>query len=246
MKITKIFAKSSLNLGISQGMTTEYELRYKRKLQYFHNPIDLTKWKSKDDVHNNTDSIKLLYSGRIKLSHFDSLNDIGQCIEKLTSAIGRKVIFDIYSDDSNTAVAKKLKKYSGVNLKPFIPHHEMPNLLLNYDLLILPLDFSSYAIKIASLSFPTKLSEYMITGVPILVYAPEEMEIIKHSKTHLWGFNITKKDKKILFDGIKNAITNADERENKSHRAISFAQQNYDIKIISKRFKELIENACVQ
>ena len=133
-------------------------------------------------------------------------------------------------------------EYSGVIIKKPIDHEKMPELLSSYDLLVLPLDFSKDAIKFARLSMPTKASEYMISGIPILIFASEETEIVRHAKLNRWAYCVTKNDQNLLKSAILKFYKDINLRKTYGKTAHEFALNNYDAEKVRNRFQELICN----
>lgn len=66
------------------------------------------------------------------------------------------------------------------------------------DLLVIPLDFDEMSIRFARYSMPGKTSEYMASGTPILVYAPERTALSMYAKREKWGYSVNRRDVTIL------------------------------------------------
>jgi len=235
----QILFLSNTNMCISGGMSIEYKKRYKKDFTIFHNPIEIASWKEKKDIHTKEqDKLKILYTGRITSDHYKSVISICKTIQILNKI--NNITFDIYSPDYDTALAKKVAIYENINLKHPIPHSQMPDLLISYDLLLLPLEFSKRSIKITKYSMPTKAPEYMISGVPILIFASKEVEIVRHANKYQWAIIISSNDQTSIIYGLKDALFNQSLRRMVSHNAIEYSKNHYDAKQVRYNFKNIL------
>ena len=232
--------KCSLLLSISDAMTEEYEERFGLKFTSFHNPINIEDWLpySKKDWHVKG-TFKILYTGRIGTANSESIKKIAEAIHTLCIE-GYKISLDIYSPNINTENANGLKIFKGVTLKNIVPHSKIPSLLPQYDLLVLPLDFDKKSLKFAKLSMPTKASEFMVSGTPILVFAPHQTALAKYADKHKWAYLVTDTHEKVILDAIKDLYNNYNIRAVLGERAKNLAIETEDAQIIRHKFKEAI------
>ncbi len=236
----------SLLMSISDAMTEEYEQRFGLKFTAFHNPIIIENWLpySKNNWNvNNDNGFKILYTGRIGTANTESIKKIAIAIDSLCSD-GFNISLDIYSPDMNTDNAIGLKIFKGVNLKNIVPHNKIPALLPQYDLLVLPLDFDAKSIKFARLSMPTKASEFMVSGTPILVFAPIQTALAKYAAKHNWAYLVTDTDNEILLNALKELYSNEALRATFGNTAKVLAMQTEDAELIRQKFKESICSVC--
>ena len=223
-------------------MSIEYLQRYGKDFIPFHNPVDLQKWlpfkKESWDVENN---FSILYAGRMGTAISQSLAAICIVIDEINKEYNN-IRLDIFSPDYNSVKALSLIKYSGITINKPVSLADVPQNISSYDMLVLPYDFSKDGINFAKLSMPTKASEYMITGIPILIFASEETEIVRHAKIHKWAYCLTKNDNGSLKNAILTLYNDIDLRKMYGKKAHEYALNNYDAEKIRNRFKELICN----
>lgn len=82
---------------------------------------------------------------------------------------GRKIILRFYG----RTIQLSLSKPSNIQVMGWLPQNELLSELAQADLLYCPYWFSERFKLPSSLSFPSKLSTYLKTGVPTLVHAPD-------------------------------------------------------------------------
>ena len=244
--LKNLLSSCSLLMSISHAMTEEYQQRFGLKFTAFHNPINIENWlpfsKNNWKVDTNRD-FKILYTGRIGTANTDSIKKIAIAIDSLC-AEGYNISLDIYSPNIDTEHAKGLKVFNGVNLKKIVPHHNIPALLPQYDLLVLPLDFDSKSIKFARLSMPTKASEFMISGTPILVFAPQQTALAKYAAKEKWAYGVTDTAEETIKNALKQLIKDESLRAVLGNRAKTLAAETEDAQIIRKNFKDAICSVC--
>ena len=240
--IKLLICKANLLLSISDGMSKEYLNRYGKEFIPFHNPIDLQKWlpftKENWKIGNK---FSILYAGRIGIAINESLEKICEVVDEINKDDNR-VHFDIFSPDYNGKSAISLGKYSGVTLNKPVSYVNVPKNVSSYDLLVLPYDFDINSIRFARLSMPTKASEYMITGCPILIFASEETEIVRHAKEYGWAYCVTKNDEKLLKSAILKFYKDINLRKMYGKTAHEYALNNCDAEKIRSKFEDLICN----
>jgi glycosyltransferase involved in cell wall biosynthesis len=108
------------------------------------------------------------------------------------------------------------------------------------DFLLLPYDFSKKATNYIQYSMPTKASEFMASGTPIIAFGPAQTAVIKYAKKYNWAKVITENKPESIASGIKQLIMCQSERESISANAKWMASRNHDITQVSQQFKQVL------
>lgn len=242
----KLLNKASLLMSISDAMSSEYENRYGKPFIPFHNPINIEDWlpfsKNNWTIHS---TFKILYTGRIGTANTKSIKTIAEAVGYLAGT-GMDITLDIYSPNVNSDQAKSLRFLKGVTLKNVVPHSTIPSLLPSYDLLVLPLDFDEKSIRFAKLSIPTKASEFMISGTPVLVYAPLQTALARYVIKEQWAYLVSDTNKTVIIDAIKKIYSTSSIREELGQKAKTLAMETENSLVIRKKFKEAICSAGIR
>lgn len=235
-----LISKSQVLMSICRGMSDEYQKRYNRIFLPFHNPITINKWLpySKTTWEIN-EKFKILYTGRIGVANGKSILSIAKAINKLNMK-GSNFILDIYTPDYQSKQAKRINSLTGININKTVENRLMPELLPCYDLLILPLDFDKRSIQFARFSMPTKASEYMISGTPVLVFADSQTFLAKHAIDGKWAYVVSENNENALADSISLLSSDIDLRGRIAKKAISFAIKNEDSDLIKEYFRKCL------
>ena len=233
-----LLERSSILMSICQAMSDEYQLRYNRSFIPFHNPIEINRWlpSTRLDWHVK-DVFRILYTGRIGAANGKSIMFFARIIHEM-NAEGKRIELDVFTSDINTRKAKSIDGLRGVKIKKYISHDKMPSLLSSYDLLFLPLDFDKTGIRYAQFSMPTKASEYMISGTPVLVYADKRTALAKYASSHKWAFAVNENDRAKLTEAINILINDLSLRKELAERAREIVIKNEDAEIIREKFRK--------
>jgi len=233
-----LLKKIDLALSISDAMSEEYFKRYNKSFKPFHNPIDISRYKEvRSVVKDGGTHFRILYLGRIGIANKATIIHFAEIVSDL--GVAQKAIeFEIYTSDVNTPVSVKLCRMRSVKVYPAIKHDDVPYLLAKYDLLLLPLDFSRTGLAYARYSIPTKASEYMASGIPILVYAPKQTAISQFCITNKCGHCVTDLDPEKLKEDLQLLINNDDYRKRLSSNSVNIAFKHFDGNKVRQEFQE--------
>lgn len=232
---------ADLLLSISDYMAEEYQKRYKKKFITFHNPIDLKFWKKRQrDNYDLTKSSTLLYAGRIGLGIDKSLKNIAETVKNINGEFDSNINLIIQSQDAPIWI----KNYKNVEHKRFVKYDDLPAVFSKADFLILPYDFSVESLSYIKYSMPTKASEYMASGTPIIIFAPQDTALVKYAEKYHWAAVVTENNVDILTGKLKKLLINQSLREEIANTAKRIAETRHDSEIVARRFEQMISNVA--
>jgi glycosyltransferase involved in cell wall biosynthesis len=238
-ELRALLKKTTLLMSISTCMSNEYKRRYGKESIVFHNPINIKFWEQYEKKdYNLSDCPKILYAGRIGLGIESSLEVIAKSIQKLNEdfLIPAKFILCIQQ------IPIWAKNYSCIEIKGYTSYELVPKTFSEADFLILPYDFSLKSIKYIKYSMPTKASEYMMSGTPIILFAPESTAVVKYATEYEWAQIVTKNSDQELIIAIKDLIQNKPLREKIGKNAKMVAEANHNSMKVASDFKKIICN----
>lgn len=238
-RLKQLIKNAAIHLAISDLMADKYKSIYNQKFYVFHNTINVEKWlpyqKKNWSIGNK---IKVVYTGMVEATASPILffcNTLKAMNEK-----GYNVEFVLYSRFASSTVKQSLKKHSYVRINDYVSQEELPEILSKADILLLPLPFE---IKYQHLlvSMPTKTTEYMISGVPILVFAPEQSAVSFYAKKNNWGCLVEKQEKSLLVDILNELINNENKRRYYGNNSISLAIKRHNQKNNKEYIDKILE-----
>jgi len=237
-EIRILMDKASVLMCVSDAMAEEYKIRYNKDFMTFHNPIEVKKWlPDQKNSYEINDILSICYTGRIGTANSKAILFMSQVINGINHN-GTKIRLDIFTSDTDTKTARLMKKLKGIQINNTVSHESMPALLSSYDLLFLPLDFDESGISYARFSMPTKVSEYMISGTPILVYADKRTALAKYALEYGWAYVVTDSSEKVLTDALNKLFSNISLRKELAEKAKKIVIQNHDANIVRENFRK--------
>lgn len=233
----QLMDKSAILMSISDAMGDEYKQRYGRDFIPFHNPIDINYWKPKvAKEYENKEKFTILYAGRIGFGIESSISEIAAAVNEI-SATNKNIVFEIQTGDQE-AVQHLVKFTDNVKWLPPIAYTALPQKFSGVDLLLLPQDFDKKSVQFLKYSFPTKVSEYMISGTPILVYGDERTGLTKYAIKDKWAYVVTTNNKAALCNAILDLYNNISLRKELATRAQQIAIEREDAEVVRENFRK--------
>jgi glycosyltransferase involved in cell wall biosynthesis len=236
--------KINLYLSISDAMSDEYKNRYGMEFIAFHNPFDAELWLPyrKKNFAINKDDVKILCSGRIGINGIaESLVEVASAIDSM-NILGLTIRLYIQTPTKDNSILDRLKKFKCVVINPYADYSRIPGIFSDADILLLANDFSSQGINYLRFSMPTKASEYMISGTPVMVYTSEIAAVSRFFSQNECGYCVTKQGKGEIVKAILFLIENEDFRKEISRKAVQIAKDRFDAANVRSQFQNLLVN----
>lgn len=231
--------RCSVLLSISGYMADEYKRRYGKSFTTFHNPIDVAFWKScQRTSYSIPAKPELLYAGRIGPGIQNSLETIAAATDLVNIQYGIDISFVLQTESKPAWV----DNYKSARYRAPVAYEELPRVFAEADMLILPYDFSADSIKFIGFSMPTKAPEYMASGTPVIVFAPEVTAIVKDAEKNKWGKVVTENNIEKLALAISELCRNEDERGSMAQRAVEMAESKFNSVRVRNEFREVLSS----
>lgn len=229
-------------MSICQEMSDEYEIRYGRAFSPYHNPVEIEQWlHAAKGEWTAKNPFEVMYGGRIGIGTSVSLVTIAKAVSKLAEE-GLYIYFRVhtFSKDEEKVIAA-INAEKNCRVLPPVQHHELPELLAEMDLLVLPIDYDPKGMKYIRLSMPTKCSEYMASGTPNLVFSPKEMAMYKYAEREKWAYTVSENSVDTVAEALRTLYDNEELREQLGTTGMHIAATKHDANIIRDDFrKELL------
>jgi len=234
-----------LHFSICDAMSVEYKKRYNKSFIAFHNPIEIDKWLpyTKSDFSLHQKDVTILYTGRIGLGITDSLLEVAAAIDQMNET-DFNIKLHIQTPSKQQKTTDLLQNFKCVVINPFVDYSKIPEITSKADILLLANDFSKEGIDFLRFSMPTKASEYMISGTPVLVYASAETAVSKFFKEHECGYCLTQQNSEQIIKAIQFMIDNEEYRKRISQKAIEIAKERFNSEQVRNKFQQQLKNLC--
>ena len=240
--LAKLVKKSAVLFTISESMGESYQKRWDKPFEVYHGLIESNKWPLPNVRPVDNDSFKVVFTGSIEQGQLLGLKDIAVALDKLIDkGINIKLILyltPVYAQ----SIKFSLGSFRCVEIKSHPDFSSLRNELLKADLLVLAFGFDEQTINYYRYSFATKIVPYMLSGRPILVYGPDEIEPVKYAIKGGWASIVREHDVELLFNTIKKLISDKNERESLAKRAWIAGIAEHDLHSNANRFKSSLSN----
>ncbi len=229
----KLIDSASGLLSICPYMTEVYKEKYNKTFIPFHNPVDCDFWNSLSSIKKYGPKVNaILYVGKINVDTKQSLLDLADAIHSLNERRNphNRYVLDIYTPDyyNNQEI---FGANDSCHIYPAVPHNEIPSLMKSYDALLLTLGFSKRTKEYVRLSMPTKVSEYLASGIPTVLYCPNDIALAQYLEPNNCTINCFERSQERLVESlilledndcceriIQNSMKLAQEHESKKVR----------------------------
>lgn len=239
----RLIDSASACLSISDYMSVEYYNRYNKNFIAFRNPVELDKWMPHMKKQWEFSApIRIVYTGRLAVPNINSLLLFCRVISNVRKK-GHDIVLDIYSLDENHSFYRRIKTLDGISIMKPIPYSQIPELISNYDIALLPIDFNNRGIRFARFSISTKTSEYLISGVPVILLAPGKIALTDYARRNDCMYIISNSDLKNIENRLMDLIINQPLREEIARKGIKVARIDSDACKVRREFKSQIKSA---
>lgn len=244
-ELLRLLKQAKALLSISEPMSAEYQKRFGLTFIPFHNPIDTRLWlpHSKTTFSLNEKHITILYSGRIGVGISHSLLEFAEAIDSMNEE-GLNIKLHIQTAVNERDILQQLLSYQCVVVNPVADYSQIPSIFSESDILLLANDFDKQAVTFLKFSMPTKASEYMISGTPVIVYSPKETAVTQFFNQHHCGYCVTRQGKEEIKKALRFLISDEEYRQKISRNAVKFAIEKFDAEKVRKEFKIVLVEAA--
>jgi glycosyltransferase involved in cell wall biosynthesis len=239
--------RAAVRMVISGAMAAEYRRRYHYSFVPFHNALDMAEWSAVSrqtwDVGGR---VTIRYVGSIVAeAQRDALRDLCGAVAELRGA-GIDLTLSVHAPAAQAALLR------GWNVPPEVLHlgappqaSDVPRLLSEADILVLPFNFDDASRQYMRYSMPTKVPAYMISGSPVLVYGPSDLATVAYAAKEGWGLTVSERGGSALTTALRQLASDVPLRERIGRRAIAIARRNHDAASVTQAFKTALTQAVI-
>ena len=246
---TKIFELTSSSrriFAISDSMARAYSERFDRSVDVFRGAIDASEWPRPHEASSLGSCVTIGYVGSIEESQILSLLDLIAVVEGLNETSTYRVELILYLTDSyRESVRQRIDGYQFVAIVDHPRFADLRGVLCELDLLVSLYGFGSDSISYYRYSFATKIVPYMLSGTPILIYGPAEIEPVNYAREGGWSILIETRSQQLLGAAIQEFIYHPENYQKMVLRAWESAEENHDLRSNALRFQALLRDAAL-
>ncbi|MEM7035136.1 MAG: glycosyltransferase [Chloroflexota bacterium] len=171
----QVYQQAQSCFCVSPYMKQQYQAEFEKSstVLYPIQPLDTPVYEHPPEEKTESNrQLRVAYAGSVDSPAY------ARCLTALAEALrtinGQLVIFSSASINLDA---------DNINAHPFIPYKELlPTLRAEADALFVPMSFEPNEKLNMSIAFPTKIADYTMTGLPLLIYGPSYCSAVQWAK----------------------------------------------------------------
>ncbi|MDO9399728.1 MAG: hypothetical protein Q7T79_03545 [bacterium] len=199
-----LFKSASQIIVTNEGTKKYYIEQYKNKIsiKVIHNSAFNTSYEQYQTNYSPLPPYTILFTGHIYWPQKQSIRNLIKAIDKINDI---DVKFALYVPSPPNDFIEEFKSHKKIEFKS-APQEEMPQIQSKADILFLPLSWDTSAPDIIKTASPGKLTDYLITGRPILIHAPDYAYISQYAHQYNFAHVVEEENIELLQKSIKKLL----------------------------------------
>jgi glycosyltransferase involved in cell wall biosynthesis len=210
-----------------------------------HNPVDLSGQFASGARAQRTGRFRVLYAGSVQQMHYDALLAVTTAVWRLRSAgVDIELVLHTapYFEQKYRADWDRL----GVVLGGLVPYEKLPGVLGDADLLLVALSFMPEMAHMAMYSLLTKITDYMASGVPLLVCGPPGSASVNFVKRWACGLTCETDNVDQIKDLLKGQLDRPVRSAELAARAYHVLEQEFAVGPVQRRLYKFLAQVAAR
>jgi glycosyltransferase involved in cell wall biosynthesis len=173
----------------------------------------------------NSAELRIVYTGAIYGAQADAIRRL---VKALPAGAPFNAVLEIYTDAAPERLEEIGIAGEQVRVRRRVDRSALMEVLRASDVLFLPFSFEAAEERVVATSFPTKTTEYLASGVPILVHAPAYSTIARLSRAEGWALVVDRPSSELLGEAVCRLALDQSLRQALSANATRIALERHD------------------
>lgn len=232
--------------SVSEGMRENLLRRFGKDSSLLLPTADVSEFeKYAPQLAPATSGLQIAYTGAVYGMQLDALANLVRIVDSgfAPRSGDPSAQLTLYTSASASYLAKiGLPIGSHVRLDE-VKHTHMPQALAKAHIAFLPMSFDPEMKHVVSTSIPSKISEYLASGVPILAHGPAYCSAVRYCREFDCALVVDQPDEAALREALQRLATDQALREKLSRNAREAARRNHDARVLVPRFLNELADA---
>lgn len=214
---------------MSEALKDFYRNKYDIEPVLLPHPIELKPYNAQimKNMQKARDGKKVIaFTGMIYEAQLDALQNLVSAVNGMS-----EVEFHIYSHRTTSKLMSLGLSGSNIIHHGYVEPSKITDIQRDADILFLPMAFNSPYPDIIKTASPVKLPEYLASGTPILVHAPEDAYISWYARKYGWGLVVDKPDLELLREAVQVLLRDDFLKEKLVQNAFNTVQMHEESKV---------------
>lgn len=180
----RILTAASVIFVISAPLSEEFDHRFGVTSRVLAHSVDMARFRDCQRLRDREKRIDVVFTGAIYSAQADAIANVLRAVQSMQPRTAKLVLYSHQGKEELSALG-----ISGccLDVRGYVSPDEMPRVLSEADVLLLPYSFAESERAVVLTSYPTKTAEYLASGVPILVHAPTDASISRAARAGQWA-----------------------------------------------------------
>jgi glycosyltransferase involved in cell wall biosynthesis len=226
--------------GVGEGMCDYFELAYGVKCLLLLPLVDIESFgrKSTKGSVREDDPFHIIYTGAIYSAQIDAIRRLVHVVDQESDrnrSVQMKMQLTLYT--SLPARALEKMGVAGKNVRrDEVKSEGIARVITEADAAFLPFSFEPDMRHVVETSFPSKIAEYLASGIPILAHAPSYSTVAQYCREYGCGLVVDEPNEDALRSALVRLSRDAALRQELSAKALDTARKNHDANQIAPAF----------
>ena len=228
----KAFDMTTLCIANTPQLAERFERAFKCRTEVIMNSSEITQI----GVNFGTQiENRIVYAGNLGINRHLSIISIARALKRIDPSIH----FEVYGKPEET-VAKMLEAEENIYLMGFVSYQEITQIIKQSRLVIHAESFEDFYRYDLKAAFSTKITDALVSGTPLFIYAPEELAETDYLVQNSCAFVCT--DETDLDDRLRCALYDDVKRESIIAKGKEIVYKNHNAEKNSQRMLELLQS----
>lgn len=232
-----ILKKAKKVILTNEGAENYYRRRYGPSIAtaVVHNSTFIEAYEKIRKPYDPRPPYRIVFTGHVDWPQEGSIINI---IEAMKRVRDLPVVLELYIPAPTTQLQAAIAEQPNITLSSAHPE-DIPRIQNNATLLYLPLSWDTRAPDIIATATPGKFTDYLASGRPMLIHAPDYAYVSRYARKKNLGLVVDTNDVTRLTGTIRDFITNPQVGKEFIKNALNIFYQNHDARKNAKKIIEL-------
>ena len=223
---------------LRENMAQRYRVACKPTL-IAHNPVDLREHEPPAPMPRRSGRFRVVYAGSVQTMHLDGLLAVAEAIHHLRAA-GHDIELVLHTTPWFARYYSDYWTRWEVVMGGLVPYDNLFDVLRSADLLLVTLSFKPELAHMAMYSLLTKITDYMATGVPLLVCGPAGSASVNFVNRWGCGLACDTNDVGHISDLLRDQLRRPQKNAQLAARAYQVLRSEFSTKPVQQRLYDFL------
>jgi glycosyltransferase involved in cell wall biosynthesis len=171
--------------AISDEMAESFRSRFGVDSRILPHCVDVERYGVSRSIGDaRSKGFRLVYTGSVYGAQSDAIRNVLRAVESVGHRSYKVVI---YTGQSSGELAEQGIQGRCLQIERSVPLRKIPEVLSTADALLLALSFDDEQRDVVATSMPTKVADYLASGVPVMVHAPPYAAVTRLARAEGWA-----------------------------------------------------------